>query len=126
MENVKVTVTVELGDDRKEFTASSDVAGDGVNVAEGLVTGLKQDATAWLWSLRRQRREAAAPVDVVYDLIADGVTSPGELEARSGYSETRVRNALKQLADEGKVYRVRLGVWEPARAADRTVVVTGG
>jgi len=49
--------------------------------------------------------------DVIYDLVAQGVTSPGELEKRSGYSGTAVRNALKQLEKRGRVQNPQHGTW---------------
>jgi hypothetical protein len=52
-------------------------------------------------------------VDVVAELVAAGVTATGDIETRSGYSETHVRNALATLAAAGRVHRVRHGVWEP-------------
>lgn len=54
-------------------------------------------------------------VRVVWDLVAAGVSAPGDLQAQSGYSETAVRNALRELADAGRVHNPRHGVWEPVR-----------
>jgi hypothetical protein len=56
------------------------------------------------------RRTAA---DAVYDLVATGVESPGELAKQSGYSDRQVYNALAALADAGRVHNPRKGVWEP-------------
>lgn len=58
---------------------------------------------------------ASAPtaVEAVAELLAAGVTSPGEIQQRSGYSETRVREALRQLAAQGRACRIRHGVWKP-------------
>lgn len=53
-------------------------------------------------------------VEVIYDLLGAMLTSPGELEQQSGYSETQVRNALRELTQTGRVRRVRHGVWERA------------
>jgi hypothetical protein len=53
-------------------------------------------------------------VEVVAELVDAGVTGTGEIERRSGYSETQVRNALHQLAGAGRIRRVRHGVWELA------------
>src|SRR5690606_9290253 len=61
----------------------------------------------------------AAPtaVEAVAELLAAGVTSPGEIQARSGYSETAVRQALRALAEQGRARRVRHGVWAPLEGA---------
>jgi hypothetical protein len=56
------------------------------------------------------RRNAA---DAVYDLVAAGIVSPGELAKQSGYSDRQVYNALAALADAGRVHNPRKGVWEP-------------
>lgn len=79
------------------------------------------------WSdWQQQTQPAAAPagprtsVEVVYGLVAAGVSSPGELQARSGYSETGVRNALRQLAEAGRVRRDRHGVWTPTTRREET------
>jgi hypothetical protein len=56
------------------------------------------------------RRTAA---DAVYDLVAAGIVSPGELAKQSGYSDRQVYNALAALADAGRVHNPRKGVWEP-------------
>lgn len=75
------------------------------------------------WSDWQQEAQPAAhaaartSVDVVYQLVAAGISSPGELQARSGYSETGVRNALRQLAEAGRVRRDRHGVWTPTEPA---------
>lgn len=50
-------------------------------------------------------------VEAVRELLANGVTSPAELETRSGYGETAIRNALRELADRGQAHRVKHGVW---------------
>lgn len=57
----------------------------------------------------------AAPtaVEAVAELLAQGVTAPGEMQARSGYRETAVRQALRELAQQGRARRVRHGVWQP-------------
>ena len=57
----------------------------------------------------------AAPtaVEAVAELLAAGVTAPGEMQARSGYGETAVRQALRELAQQGRARRVRHGVWQP-------------
>jgi NTP pyrophosphatase (non-canonical NTP hydrolase) len=51
-------------------------------------------------------------VDVIAELVAAGVSSPGELQIRSGYGETQVRNALRELVDVGRVRKVRHGEYE--------------
>lgn len=58
---------------------------------------------------------------MVYGLVAAGVSSAGELQARSGYSETGVRNALRQLAECGRVRRDRHGVWTPTTRREETL-----
>lgn len=62
----------------------------------------------------------AAPtaVEAVARLLAAGVTAPGEMQARSGYSETAVRQALRELAAQGRARRVRHGVWALKSAED--------
>lgn len=70
-------------------------------------------------------RPAPAPpvrtaVDAAAALLAQGVTSPGAIQARSGYGETAVRQALAELARQGRARRVRHGVWqltEPGEAS---------
>ena len=68
------------------------------------------------WSDYHQPAPAAGlrrtAVDVIADLVAQGVASPGELQTRSGYSETQVRNALRELVDAGRVRRIRHGEYE--------------
>lgn len=54
-------------------------------------------------------------VDVVFDLVSQGVSGPKELRERSGYSAKAVENALNALKDAGRVSNPRHGVWEPAR-----------
>lgn len=54
----------------------------------------------------------ATAADAVAQLLQEGVTSPGEMERRTGYSETAVRKALQQLQEQGRARRVRHGVWE--------------
>jgi hypothetical protein len=54
-------------------------------------------------------------VEATWELIASGVTGPGEIQTRTGYSETAVRNALRELADAGRAHNPRHGVWEPIR-----------
>jgi len=54
----------------------------------------------------------ATAADAVAKLLQEGVTSPGEMERRTGYSETAVRKALQQLQEQGRARRVRHGVWE--------------
>lgn len=51
-------------------------------------------------------------VEAVHDLLAQGVTSPGAIQARSGYGETAVRQALAELARRGRAVRIRHGVWQ--------------
>lgn len=55
-------------------------------------------------------------VDVVADLLAQGVSSTGDIRRRAGYGETAVREALATLAAQGRARRVRHGVWEPVTA----------
>lgn len=50
----------------------------------------------------------------IYELISAGVTSPAELQAHTGYSETHVRNTLNALDSAGRIRRVRHGEYETA------------
>ena len=45
----------------------------------------------------------------IHDLVAGGVTSPAALQAHTGYSETHVRNTLRELEDSGRIRRVGHG-----------------
>lgn len=55
--------------------------------------------------------------DKVLTLVRDGVQATGELQARTGASETAVRNALNELVDAGDIVRLKKGVYAPAARA---------
>src|SRR5690606_40195366 len=61
---------------------------------------------------RDSGRGPRTAVEAVRGLLAQGVTSPGEIQARSGYGETAVRQALAELTRQGRARRVRHGVWQ--------------
>lgn len=75
------------------------------------------------WQAAARTLAPTAPrtsVEVVAELVACGVSSPSEIERRAGYSETAVRNALRQLASAGRVRRDRHGVWSPTSTHQST------
>lgn len=63
----------------------------------------------------------APPVETAVDAVAAalraGARTPAELQSRTGYGETSVRQALRALAEQGRARRVRHGVWELVQQA---------
>ncbi|GAA2579607.1 hypothetical protein GCM10010435_66020 [Winogradskya consettensis] len=53
---VSVHITVQVGDDTREFDAVAATDTNGFKVAEGLLTGLREEAKEWLWASQDRRR----------------------------------------------------------------------